>query len=604
MTGEIGRGGFVDSLSYLFLGEGSAETFEPFYEASLVEHYPHSSLKEARDQLGSTSRIQLVAESARHSTWIVDQVIRVKGWSEEVIRANSAIWSKRLAAANITWITSAVTTIGSTVYAFAGTPIGTFVFKSFGDRMAQGVAKAAFATLGWPHIALVALIVGSAALWCLASRRYSEAESRLGETQQTAAEDVAEFRDIALLGDFYRAIEHRATPGKVTSTGFIAPQETQWLWMEHVREMSAKFDCPTMQTGAELTHAFTRRNPFDVMERALEGSALATALSDAKSTYQPLAAQLRQIQQLYDMRAHDIRHLAKKNRELIRERRRAAFNVVDGIYWNRVDAARLERDRALRPLQVPTSGLSLEAVREAERAYNNDSRVIAIKARYAEKVRSYDNYRNLAHAAIRGWFNPQIQKEYDKESADLKANHEANLGHLGGYYPTVRALYAWTARVIEAHSQETSPYYSEAIGRAPVVPQVIPPLLPPMQTATQPEEPPSSEMRSWANAGGGLGLDFFLTCAAAGVGFYAAYKASSSAFEQAIADHQNDEAPPAYEEPTPPPPYTPSFYVPPVEPSAPFWEAPPPPFAPPSYEEATRRPEPSAPPAHLVFGEV
>lgn len=582
MAGEINRGGLSDSLSYLFIGDGTTETFEPFCEASLLEPYPHSSLKEAREMLRTAGRVQLVAQRARHSTWIIDQVIRVTGWSNEIVSANSAIWSKRLAVANIAYVTSSITAIGASLYALVGTDIGVVVTRSFGDAMAQQTASAAFATLGWSHVALVALIVGSAALWYLSSRRYSLAEMKLSETEKTAAQNVAEFRDRALLVDFYSAIARRATPGRVTSDCFVAPQETQWLWVERICQESSKFENPTMATGAELTLEFTRINPFDVMDRALEGSPIATALLGAKASYQPLAAQLRQVQKLYDMRAGDIRHLAKKNRELIRERRRAAFNVVDGIYWSRVDAARNERDRALRPYQCTISNLSLDEAREAERRYNSDSRVIAIKSSYQNKVRDYGSYRDLSHAAIRGWFNPQIKKEYEKEEADLRANHETNLSHIGRYYPSVRALYGWTVRSLEV---------PQSAGLAPALTEVVAPSLPTLQTQTQPAEPSSSEMRAWADAGSGLGLDLFLTCAAAGVGFYAAYKASSSNYEQVIADHRDEEsASSRYDEPPPPHPFTPEFYAP--EPSAPPLERLP------TYEEAMSHPEPSAPPLY------
>lgn len=620
MASEIGCGGLSDSLKYFISGNGSAETFEPFCETSLVEPYPHNSLQEARELLDIAGRVQLVDSSARCSTWIVDQAIRVKGWSEEVIRANSAIWSKRLMTANIFLVTSAVTTITASVYALFGTEMGTFLFKIIGDPMARRVAWAAFGTLGWNHIALLALIVGAAALWSLSSRRRELAQSQLGETGQTAADSVAAFRDRALRSDFYQAIAHRGAPGRVTANGFIAPKEAQWLWVERIRQESAAFENPVEITGAELTFAFTRRNPFDVMERALEGSPIASLLSSAQASYQPLASQLRQVQQGYDMRAQSIRDLAEKNRELIRERRRAAFAVVDSIYWNRVDAARIERDRSLQPYLPTSFSLSLEEAREAERRYNSDPCVIAIKTSYLLKTSRYDRNRALAHAAIRGWFNPQIQSEYEREEADLKANYQTNLQHLGGYFPAVRALYSWTARALENPLED-----AEAIGMAPALSQlssISAPVLPDMLTATPPAEPPSSEMRSWADAGSGLGLDFFLTCAAAGVGFYAAYKANSATYEQVIADHQNDAsaAPPQYEEPVRPPPYAPGFYAPPSYEEATFSAAPSPPpaylhqdpvrpppyapgfYAPPSYEEATGSLEPSAPPAELYSG--
>lgn len=598
MTADIHTGGLRDSLSYLVFGDGEAETFEPFCEASLIQPYPHGSLHDARALLGSAGRIQLVANQARHSTWIVDQAVRVKGWSEEVVRANAVIWSKRLTVANITWALALVSAIGTSIY--------TFACSAAVQHVLHGQAtQAAGATLGVSAAVLLgAVIVGSIALCYLASARSRAAKVKLEATQKTAAEEVAHFRDLALTRDFYGAIAHRGTPGQITRDGFITPQETEWLWVERIQKESASFDNPTMATGAELTLAFTRKNPFDVMDKALEGASLLAVLSSAKATYQPLAAELRQIQQLYDMRARDIRQLAEKNRQLIRERRRAAFNVVDSIYWNKVHAARSERDRALRPHQISTVGLSLAEAKEAERRYNSNPTVIRIKADYHEQVRSYAHYRDLAHTAIYSWFNPQIQKEYEKETTDLKASYETNLRHLSGYYPTVRSLYSWTSRVVSAYSPVAPFSYVDVVGATPTLPRVIAPVLPDMQTAVQPEEPSSSEMSAWASAGSGLGLGFFLTCAAAGAGFYAAYQANRGSYESVIAANRDDEEvpPPRYQEPQAPPPYTPAFYQPPVAPSAPFYDWPLP-ADPPSYAEATGGyPEPSAPPEDLVLG--
>lgn len=618
MASEVNRGGVVDGLSYLVFGNGHSETTDPFCEATLISPYPYTSLAATRTRIASEGRIVQVAaklDNVRHALWHIDGVVSVKGLNEETVNANRSIWSTRRTVALTAYWTSVLSTLSSAAYGLfmseAGLSVANGLFS--GDAVAARILPTALSTawagFGTP-IGMIGLtaFIGGAIVWYIASKRWNEANRHVGLHQKAMCHTIAEKRASIVQGDLYKGVNHRGAWGSTSQNGIIAPQETEWLWMEAVKQERTAFENPLMRTGGELVLNFALLNPLDVMDRALlradeTNHALLAYVEGAKETYAPLIAEVRSVKQTYDVREKNIKRQAEHNRRLIQDRKQAALNVVDSVYWTQVDEARRERDRRLSPFMPHVTGLSLADAKAKQRTYESNPAVMHIKNSYQSRVASYNSYRALAHAGIKGWFDPQLRREREKEKADLKINHRAELSHLSLFYPAVRALYRWVSEAVETFErvqksrQGAPPSYAEAMAgreRPPRYVAVTPPMMPQMLTEVAPEAPDADTMRSWADAGSGLGLGLFLTCAKLGTDFYAAYQRDRGRYERIIEEHAPaapapvEDAPPSYEEAA----YydLPPAYAPPVVPSAPMEELPPP-YTPPI---------PSAPPENFA----
>jgi hypothetical protein len=581
-SGKITTAGSIgDAFLYLLNSEGSAEPQAPFCEAQVLEKYPSSSLSQTRAALVA-DRIQKIFEQGVQAEWIIDGVVYVKGLSDASLQANREIWAMRELTSGIVYWSSAVLSTATAVYGVFGTALSTALYHLGGDAAAGHVASVAFSTFGAQlasplGMAVAAMFVAAATVWYIASNRCASSAEGAAQNQRSASLEVAEKRSTLLQpGHLEEAIKERGR--------MIAPIECEWLWMEAVRSSHAAFTNPIHSTGAQLTAEFARKNPFDHMEAALlEKGGVRAHLRHIAMPYAALSGQIRLAQEKYDQRADTIRKQAQHNREQIIARKRAAQRVVDSVYCSKVSALRAARDEKLRPFQYSVSSRDLDRVREQHRNYENNPAVIRLKDECRQKIAEYDRNRDLAYSAISAWFNPQVAREHSRERSDLAANHGAYLKHIAHYYPSVRSLLTKAVDSIDAYMAGRPISYEVQI-ELPIF-DVLP--MAPLLTDTPPEEPSSDTLSSWATAGAGLGLGFFLT-AAAGAGFYAAYQASRSNIDSAINEYEGelpsapDIPPPSYEEAT-------------GEAHMNYMDLPP------SYDEATYTPAiPSAPPADPV----